>query len=314
MQKTKLKISGMSCQHCVKTVKDALTALEGVQRAKVNLRKGEAIVHFDADRTTTLNLTEAITEAGFEAVEKTKPGLVKLISTIAVVLFSLIGCTDVPYTGPMLTVDDVDRYLNATGEDTVCLHDGFDTICLKVVPGKSGESGDADDLVPTVHVHPTGLTYMFYYENKPILRAERVMDTTEIAQELTDQPTANGSTPNIDINTFKDWTFQIYYPEAFPEADRGATPETSGLDIRIVEGMKVGTDTQKDLEIKDFTQINGLDGSRIVQFVIETEAQEITIQVDGLVPDHTATFYINADSLASNEGTSSLQLQAATKE
>ncbi len=68
MQKTKLQISGMSCQHCVKTVKDALTELEGVRRAKVNLRKGEAIVHFDADRTTTANLTQAITEAGFEVL------------------------------------------------------------------------------------------------------------------------------------------------------------------------------------------------------------------------------------------------------
>lgn len=58
----------MSCQHCVKTVKDALTELEGVRRAKVNLRKGEAIVHFDADRTTTANLTQAITEAGFEVL------------------------------------------------------------------------------------------------------------------------------------------------------------------------------------------------------------------------------------------------------
>ena len=56
-------------------------------------------------------------------------------------------------------------------------------------------------------------------------------------------------------------------------------------------------------------QIDGLDSSRIVQFSIETEAPEITIQVDGLVPEHTATFYINADSVASNEGTSSLQLQ-----
>ena len=55
----------------------------------------------------------------------------------------------------------------------------------------------------------------------------------------------------------------------------------------------------------DFTQINGLDDSRIVQFSIETEAQEITIQVDGLVRDHTATFHINADSLALNEGTGS---------
>ena len=309
MAKTTLEINGMSCQHCVKTVTDALTALEGVQRAKVNLRKGEAIVHFDAARATTVNLTEAITEAGFEAIAKTKPLSLKSIGAILIVLFSLIGCTDVPYTGPMLTVDDVDRYLNSLGEDTVCLQDGFDSICIKVVPEKrDGE----DDNVPIVHVHPTSLIYMFYYEDKPILRAERVMDTTQITQELTDQLTANGGTQDgngIDSNVLRDWTIQIYYPDAFPEEDRGTTPETSGLDIRIVEGMKIGPNKQKDLEIKNFTQIDGLDSSRIVQFSIETEAPEITIQVDGLVPEHTATFYINADSVASNEGTSSLQLQ-----
>ena len=68
MQKTKLKIDGMSCQHCVKTVTDALTALEGVKRAKVNLRKGEAVVHFNEQDITLIVLRDAITEAGFEAL------------------------------------------------------------------------------------------------------------------------------------------------------------------------------------------------------------------------------------------------------
>ena len=68
MQKTKLKIKGMSCQHCVKTVKDALTALEGVQRAKVNLRKGEAVVRFNELYINPVNLRDAITQAGFEAL------------------------------------------------------------------------------------------------------------------------------------------------------------------------------------------------------------------------------------------------------
>ncbi|MDE0682986.1 MAG: heavy metal-associated domain-containing protein, partial [Candidatus Poribacteria bacterium] len=287
-------------------VTDVLTELEGVQRAKVNLRKGEAIVHFDASRTTISNLTEAITDAGFEAVAKTTPLSLKSIGTILIVLFSLIGCTDVPYTGPMLTVDHVDRYLNSLGEDTICLQDGFDSICIKVVPGKSG---DANDIIPIVHVHPTSLIYMFYYESKPILRAERVMDTTQITQELTGEPIANDNAQGIDSTIFKDWTIQIYYPDSLPEANRGATPETSGLDLRVVEGMKIGTEKKKDLQIMNFTQINGLDSSRIAQFTIETEAQKITIQVDGLVTEHTATFYINADSVASNEGTSSLQLQ-----
>ena len=306
MAKTKLKIKGMSCQHCVKTVTDVLTKLEGVQRAKVNLRKGEAIVHFDASHITTTNLTEAITEAGFEAVTKTKPVLLKSISTTLIVIFSLIGCTDVPYTGPMLSVDHVDRYHESLGEDTICLYDGFDVICIKVVP----EKRDGAAYIPIVHVHPTSLIYMFYYENTPILRAERVMDTTQIVQELTGEPIANDNAQSIDTTVFKDWTIQIYYPDSLPETDRGTTPETSGLDIRIGEGAKLSSKKQSDLQINDFTQINGLDSSRIAQFSIETEAQEITIQVGGLITNHTATFYINADSVASNEGTSSLQLQS----
>lgn len=66
MEKTKLKIGGMSCQHCVKTVTEAITELPGVRRAKVNLRKAEAVVHFDTSRVTPENLTEAITAAGFK--------------------------------------------------------------------------------------------------------------------------------------------------------------------------------------------------------------------------------------------------------
>ena len=57
----------MSCQHCVKTVKDALTALQGVQSAKVNLRKGEAVVRFNELDINPVNLKDAITQAGFEA-------------------------------------------------------------------------------------------------------------------------------------------------------------------------------------------------------------------------------------------------------
>ncbi len=68
MKKVKLKINGMSCQHCVKTVTDALTEVAGVQRAKVNLRKGEAVVRFDETRTATTVLKSAITEAGFEVL------------------------------------------------------------------------------------------------------------------------------------------------------------------------------------------------------------------------------------------------------
>ena len=66
----------------------------------------------------------------------------KLISVLLLfMMFLVFACSDVPYTGPMLTVDDVDRYLNSTGEDTVCLQDGFDSICVQLVPGPTGADG-----------------------------------------------------------------------------------------------------------------------------------------------------------------------------
>lgn len=313
MAKIKLKIQGMSCQHCVKTVANTLTGLEGVQGVKVNLRKNEAAVNFDASRITTQTLTTAIMEAGFQATEKTKYVSLKFLAASVILLFNIIGCSDVPYTGPILTVDNVDRYLDSTGEDTVCLQDGFDSICIKLVQEEIEEEVDE---TPIVHIYPTSLTYLFYYEDRPILRAERVMDTTEIMQDLIDagkvQPSANDNTQGNDGNigsVSREWVIQIYYPDSFPDADRGVTPETSGFDIRIVEGMKLKPNKQNDLEIKSFTQIDGLNGIRLVQFSIETESQEITIQVDGLVPEHTATFYINADDMAANEDAGYLQLE-----
>ena len=47
------------------------------------------------------------------------------------------GC-DTPYTHP-LSVDD---WVKTQGDDTVCLDDGFDTVCIKTIPGAKGEKGE----------------------------------------------------------------------------------------------------------------------------------------------------------------------------
>lgn len=38
-----LKISGMSCEHCVKAVTRALTDVDGIENVSVSLEKGEAV-------------------------------------------------------------------------------------------------------------------------------------------------------------------------------------------------------------------------------------------------------------------------------
>jgi copper ion binding protein len=68
LKRAKIKIDGMSCQHCVKTVTDAMVDLDGVSQVKVNLKKGEAKIKFDKDRLDLEQLKTAVVTAGFEFV------------------------------------------------------------------------------------------------------------------------------------------------------------------------------------------------------------------------------------------------------
>ena len=50
-----------------------------------------------------------------------------------------VSC-DTPYTG-FLKAGDIDKYVERTGERKVCLVDGFDSICIKTIPGVPGKDG-----------------------------------------------------------------------------------------------------------------------------------------------------------------------------
>lgn len=67
MEKITLKVIGMSCAHCVNKVEKALQGLQGVEKAKVNLKKETAKVKYDETVQTLDNLTAAVKEAGYEA-------------------------------------------------------------------------------------------------------------------------------------------------------------------------------------------------------------------------------------------------------
>jgi copper ion binding protein len=63
--KTNLKIDGMSCEHCVKHVKDALEEVTGVISATVSLEENSAVVEH-SDAVTMDVLKAAVVEAGYE--------------------------------------------------------------------------------------------------------------------------------------------------------------------------------------------------------------------------------------------------------
>jgi copper ion binding protein len=65
--KTTLKIEGMSCDHCVRHVSNALKGLEGVQSAEVDLKKKTAQVEH-AEGVSLDALKAAVSEAGYEVV------------------------------------------------------------------------------------------------------------------------------------------------------------------------------------------------------------------------------------------------------
>jgi copper chaperone len=67
METTTIKVSGMSCGGCVKSVTNVLPALPGVGKAEVTLQPGEARVEFDPAQVTREAMARAIDDAGFEA-------------------------------------------------------------------------------------------------------------------------------------------------------------------------------------------------------------------------------------------------------
>ncbi|MCB1851899.1 MAG: cation transporter [Gammaproteobacteria bacterium] len=61
---TKLKVSGMTCMHCVGAVKKALEQMPGVESAEVSLEQAQALVSGSADAAA---MVAAIKEAGYSA-------------------------------------------------------------------------------------------------------------------------------------------------------------------------------------------------------------------------------------------------------
>ncbi len=183
----------------------------------------------------------------------------KFLLAIFIMSLSIIGC-EIPYTGPMLTVDRVDQYLHSTGEDNVCLQDGFDSICIKVIPGSEGprgprglrgpegEPGSPGVNAPIIHIHERSIFYEFYYEDKLVLRAETQADTSELLELLAVQQSNQDDGGNSDDPTMPiaqsvirekvGWTVWITHPDTDGDG-LGDTPERAGTNFNVDTGLQV---------------------------------------------------------------------------
>ena len=68
MKEIELKIEGMSCMHCVNTVKKALSEIDGVLEVEVSLEKRSAKVKLDKE-VPFETLREAVQQWGYKVVE-----------------------------------------------------------------------------------------------------------------------------------------------------------------------------------------------------------------------------------------------------
>ena len=66
MELVLLKVNGMSCQHCVNAVNDAVTKLVGVKQVKVDLKAKLVEVEYNQELTNKLLIVECIEEQGFD--------------------------------------------------------------------------------------------------------------------------------------------------------------------------------------------------------------------------------------------------------
>src|SRR3990172_11113657 len=70
LEDVSIKIKGMMCGHCEKTVTEAAQSVKGVTKASSDFKKGEAKVSYDSSVTDLETIEKAIADAGYEVVEE----------------------------------------------------------------------------------------------------------------------------------------------------------------------------------------------------------------------------------------------------
>ena len=66
MKKITLEVNGMTCDHCVETIKGALNKIIGLNLIEINLDKSQVKIEFDECQTNIKTLSGEIIALGFE--------------------------------------------------------------------------------------------------------------------------------------------------------------------------------------------------------------------------------------------------------
>ena len=235
------------------------------------------------------------------------------ISSILIILFSTVGCSDPSSTrsiasniGSTITPTSVDDYITSNRGGRYCIHNDTDSACVDLIPHINDR---IDSNGPTIHIYPEKTQYLFYYEGKPIIRIERPVDTTnpdpnppkggpstprddddEDDDDENDDPNDDeNDDPNDDDNPTND--------DPTNDDPTNDDPTNSGDDghgwliwIYYPEGkapinpptlsksdvvVTINSIVLSDDDITGFAQFIGNDGQRGIQFFYPTESAEL---------------------------------------
>lgn len=65
--KQEFSVKGMSCNHCVARIEEAVGRISGVKKVKVQLKKEKAVVKFDEANVQATEICQVINELGYQA-------------------------------------------------------------------------------------------------------------------------------------------------------------------------------------------------------------------------------------------------------
>ncbi|MCK4938639.1 MAG: copper ion binding protein, partial [Methanosarcinales archaeon] len=70
MEDVKIKVEGMTCEHCQKHVHDAIAALDGVTSVSVDLDSGEATISYDSSGIELDQIKQVVRDAGYQVLDE----------------------------------------------------------------------------------------------------------------------------------------------------------------------------------------------------------------------------------------------------
>lgn len=68
MEKTVLKVDGMSCEHCVKAITGVVGALDGVDEVKVDLATKTVEIIHDEEKAPLNKIKSEIEDQGYDVI------------------------------------------------------------------------------------------------------------------------------------------------------------------------------------------------------------------------------------------------------